>query len=50
MQCERCNDNNVALFTYFQNEDKSFDATFDCRVCGNSFIATIYEEELNEYR
>jgi len=50
MQCECCNSNDVSLFTYFQNEDGSYEATFDCRSCGHSFITNINEQELNEYR
>jgi len=50
MNCPQCNDSDVSLFTYFQNEDDTYEATFDCRACRNSFIATISEKELNEYK
>lgn len=51
MQCEQCNDIDLALIEYNKiDESESYEVTFECRQCQYQFTVVLSESELDNYR
>jgi hypothetical protein len=50
MDCYCCESDDLSLIDYVEIEPSIYQATFECRQCGNVFSCVISEKLFKEYR